>query len=279
VQYIEKQYGGEAAIAKLLGAYHSTADTAAALKAAFGVSKEDFEVGYRKYLEKVAKASGGRKPEKAMTFTELESAHKKNPDDLDLAARYAGALVPRGETDEARKLAEAIRAKEKGHPFASIVLARLLKRAKDVAGAKKVLQEAAEANPTEGRVLLELGKLYFELKEYDKCAATFEKGRKAAPGDADWLDLLAKVYGIANNPTALTDVLAEQILAKPDDLALHIRLVKLLTNAGKHAEAERVARNALYIDLMNKEAKNLLIEALAAQKKNTEIETLRKRYE
>ena len=278
VEFIAKVHGGEAGIAKLLAAFQKTADVAGALKLAFGVEKADFEAGYRKHLADVVKAAG-RKPEKALTFAELEAAHMKAPDDRDLAARYAGALVARGKTDEAKKLADAVLAKEKGHAFASIVSARLLRRAKDDAGAQKVLEEAAEANPYDGRVLLELGKLYLDLKDGDKAAATFEKGRKAAPGDADWLDLLAKVYGSANKNDQLAGVLADQILAHPDDLALHIRLAKLHTNAGKHADAERVARAALYIDLTNAEAKELLLTALAAQKKDKEVETIRKRYE
>jgi predicted Zn-dependent protease len=279
VEYITKTHGGEAAIAKLLAAYATTSETSAALKTAFGVEKADFEIGYRKYLAEVVKAAGGRRPEKAMTFAELEAAHAKNPDDLDLASRLAGALLARGKSDEAKKLADAIRAKEKGHPFASIVSARLLRRAKDDAGAKAVLEESATANPDDGRVLLELGKLYLDTKDTEKAAATFEKGRKTAPGDADWLDLLARVYGASNEPELLAGVLAEQARANPDDLALHLRLAKLYTNAGKHADAERVARAALYIDLLNAEAKELLLGALAAQKKDKEIEAIRKRYE
>ena len=279
VEYIAKEYGGEPGVAKLLEAYRSTADTSAALKSAFGVEKAAFEAGYRKYLEAVAKASGGRRPDKSITFDELKAAHTKNPDDLDLAARYAGALIPRGMTEEAKKLADAIRAKEKGHAGASIVSARLLRRAKDDAGAKAVLEEAAKENPDDGRVLLELGRLYLDLKDTDKATATFEKGRKVAPGDADWLDLLGRVYASTNKPELLAGVLAEQALANPDDLAIHLRLAKLLTNAGKHADAERVARAALYIDLTSAEAKELLLGALAAQKKDKEIETIRKRYE
>jgi cellulose synthase operon protein C len=279
IEYIVKQHGGEPAIAKLLAAFEKTADVSTALKLAFGVEKADFEVGYRKYLAEVVKAAGGRKPEKAMTFAELEAAHAKTPNDLDLAARLAGAQLARGKLEEAKKLADAVRAKEKGHPFASIVSARLLRRAKDDDGAKTVLEEAAGANPDDGRVLLELGKLYSDLKDYDKAAATFEKGRKVAPGDADWLDQLAKVHGVANKPEQLAVVLQQQLLVTPDDFALHIRLAKLHTNAGKHAEAERVARAALYIDLQNAEAKELLLTALAAQKKDKEVEAIRKRYE
>jgi tetratricopeptide (TPR) repeat protein len=279
VEYIAKEYGGEPAVAKLLEAYRRSADTSAALKLAFGVEKPAFEAGYRKYLEAVVKSLGSRPPEKAMTFAELKAAHEKNPDELDLAARYAGALVPRGMTEEAKKLANDVRAKEKGHPFASIISARLLRRAKDDAGAKAVLEEAAAVHPEDGRVLFELGKLYLDLKDTDKAASTFEKGRKVAVGDADWLDALARVYGSANKPEELASVLADQALAAPDDLMIHLRLAKLYTNAGKHSEAERVARKALYIDLTSAEAKDLLLGALQAQKKEKEIEAVRKRFE
>lgn len=277
VEFVAKHHGGEAGVAKLLDAFQKTADVSAALKLAFGAEKADFEAAYRKYLGEVAKAAGGRKPEKAMTFAELEAAHKKTPDDLDLAARYAGALIPRGMTDEANKLVVTILAKEKGHPFASILAARLLRRAKNDDGAKAALEDAATAHPDDGRVLLELGKLYLELKDADKAAATFEKGRKAASGEADWLDLLAKAY--AGKPDQLAGVLAEQALVNPDDFALQVRLAKLYTNSNKHAEAERAARAALYIDLTSAEAKELLLTALAAQKKDKEVEAIRKRYE
>ncbi len=279
IEFIVRRYGGEAGVGKLLTAYQTTADTAVALRAAFGIEKAAFEAGYRKYLEETAKAAGGRRPEKALTFDELKAAHLKNPDDLDLAARYAGALVPRGMVDEAKTLTSAIRAKEKGHPLASIVAARLLRRAKDDAGARAVLEEAAEENPDDGRVLFEFGKLLFDLKDYDKAATTLDWGRKVAPGDADWLELLGKVYGASNKPDRLANVLAAQALANPDDLALHLRLAKLYTNAGKHAGAERAARAALYIDLLSAEAKELLLTALAAQKKDQEVEAIRKRYE
>lgn len=278
IEYIAKTYGEEG-IAKLLAAYQTTADTSVALKTAFKVEKADFEEGYRKFLADRVKAFSGRRPDKPMTFAELEATHKKDPDDRDTAARLAAEYLRRDKADDAKRLIAAIREKEKGHPLACLLMARVLRRAKDDAGAKTVLEEAAKVNPDDSRVLLELGKLYFDLKDYDNAAATFEKGRKAAPGDADWLDALARVYDVAKKPDALAVVLAEQSLAMPDDLALHIRLAKLYTNAGKHAEAERVARAALMIDLMNAEAKELLLGSLAAQKKDKEVEAIRKRYE
>jgi tetratricopeptide (TPR) repeat protein len=278
VKYIQKRFGADA-IAKILAAFKTTADVAGALKLAFDVGKDEFEAGYRKYLTDVVRADGGRKPEPVMTFAELESAHKKAPDDLDLAARYAFGLLGRGKTDEARELATAVLAKEKGHPLASIVAARLHKRAMDEAGALKALEAAVAVNPDDGRLLAELGKTYFERKDYDKAAETFEKGRRVAAGEADWLDALVRVYDVAKKPGPLAELLAEQILVNPDDLALHIRLARLYANAGKPADAERVARAALYIDLKSAEAKELLLAALAEQKKDKEAAALRKRFE
>ncbi len=279
VEYIAKAHGGEAAVAKLLNAYKSGQDTPAALKAALGVEKVAFETGYRKHLEQVVKATTPRRADKALTFIELEAAHKKTPDDPELAARLAGEYLRRDKPDDAKKLADAVRAKEKGHPVASIVAARLLRRAKDTDGAKTVLEEAATANPEDGRVLLELGKLHVELKDYDKAAAAFESGRKVASGEADWLDQLARVYDVAKKNDQLAGVLADMTVVNPDDLALHLRLAKLHANANRPADAERVARRALHIDVLNAEAKDVLFAALAAQKKDADVEAIRKRFQ
>ncbi|AMV26896.1 tetratricopeptide repeat protein [Gemmata sp. SH-PL17] len=278
VEYIAKAHGEEG-IAKLLNAYKVDSDTTVALKAALGVEKVDFEAGYRKYIADVVKSAAPRRPDKPMTFAELEAAHKAKPDDLDLAARLAGEYLRRDKPADAKALAEAVRAKEKGHPGASIVAARLLRRAKDEAGAKAALEEAVAGNPEDGRVLLEFGKLLFELKDYDKTAATFENGLKFAPGEADWLEQLVRVYDTAKKPDELARVLSERIVASPDDIALHIRLAKLHANANRPQLAESVARRALYIDVLNTEARDVLIAVLDTQKKTAEIEALRKRYE
>lgn len=279
IDYVVKAHG-EPAVAKLLDAFQKTADVTGALKLALNVERADFEAGYRQFLRDTVKAAGGaRRPDKPLTFAELEAAHKKTPDDADLSARLAAEYVRRDRPDDAKKLAEAARAKEKGHPLACVVLARLARRSMDDPSAKALLTEAADAHPADGRVLLELGKLHFDLKDYERAADAFEKGRSGAPGEADWAELLARTYAAWDKPEKLAGVIAEQALARPDDYALHLRLAKLWTNAGKHPEAERAARTALHIDLTSAEAKELLLSALAAQKKDKEIAALRKKFE
>ena len=61
-----------------------------------------------------------------MTLAELEKAHEKDPDDLDVAARLADQYSRRKRAADGRKLAEKVLDKKPGHPLASLVKARLL---------------------------------------------------------------------------------------------------------------------------------------------------------
>ncbi|MCS6866328.1 MAG: tetratricopeptide repeat protein [Gemmataceae bacterium] len=275
VEYIIHTYG-ERGIAQLLAAFQKTADVATALQQALGVQPADFERGYQQYVAKLLPTA--RPAEKTLSFAELEAAHRQNPHDLDIAARLAAEYVRRDKTEAANKLLAAIREKDKTHPLACVVQARLLRRAQDDDAALALLQDAVQAHPHDGRVLAELGKLHFDRKDYTQAATIFEQGRRFAPEDADWLDWLSRVYDLAQKPQLLAAVLAERVKAAPDDFALHIRLAKLYVNAAQYPEAERIARAALYIDLTSRDARELLLTALMAQKKTAAAEQLRKRY-
>jgi len=278
VEFTTKTYG-EGAIAKLLDAYRIGGDTAAVLKKALGVDKAAFEAGYRTYVDEVVKGSGPRRrSDKAMTFAELEAANKKSPEDADIMARLAAEYVRRNKPADAKRLAEAALAKEKGHPIASVVKARLLSRDKDEAGALKILEEAAKENPDDPRVLLALGKAYIEQKELAKAAEAHERGRKAAPLEGDWLTELARLYTSLKKDAELIAVLKEMAARDADDLAARIKLARILLK-DKPAESEHFAKDALFIDVQSEEARDLLLEALKAQKKDAEAEKIAKRFE
>lgn len=278
VEYTTRTHG-EGAIGKLLDAYRTGAATAAVLKQALGVEKATFEAGYRKYVDEVVKTAGAkRRSEKAMTFAELEAAHKKTPDAVDVMAKLAAEYVRRNRPIDAKKLADAALEKQKGHALASVVKARLLSRDKDEAGALKLLEEAVKENPDDPRVLLALGKAYIEGKEPAKAAVLFEHGRKVAPLDGDWLTELARIYSSLKRNEELISVLQEMSGRDPDDLAARLRLARLHMKA-KPAEAERFAREALYIEVMNEEARELLLESLRSQKKDAQAEKISRRFE
>ena len=140
VEYLTKTYG-EAAIGQAARTPTGTAGHGRGPEDGVrGRTRPTFEKGYRAYVEEVVKpyrSAGKKAEEKPMTFAELEEAHKKNPDDPDLAARLADQYFRRNKAAEARKLADAVLEKKPGHPLASVVKARLPARAGDDDAARR----------------------------------------------------------------------------------------------------------------------------------------------
>ncbi|MBA4188090.1 MAG: hypothetical protein C0467_08725 [Planctomycetaceae bacterium] len=275
VEFIEKSYGPEA-IAKLLEAYKLGLGTGDAIRRACGVEKEAFEKGYRAFLRDQVK--GLPRAEKPIPFAELETLHKKTPDDPDIAARLASEYARRGKAADARKLVDASLEKEKGHPNASLVKARLLQKDKDAKTGIMVLELATKENPEDMRLWAALGKLYLESDSPEKAAEAFEKLRSLAPADTDVLEILAKLYTGKSVPEKLVPVLTELAARSPDNLAVRLQLAKLHQSAGTQPQVEHWAREALFVDVSNAEARELLLSALRAQKKDAEAEKIEKRY-
>lgn len=267
VEYIAATFGEES-IAKLLEAYRLGLDTADAVRRACSVEKTVFEKGYREYVRGVVKGAG--RAEKAMSLADLEASYKKDPENADLAARLAGEYLRRGKAADARKLVDAALARDKSHPAASMLKARLLQREKDAAGARAVLEAAAAANPEDTRILTALGQLYLELKESDKAAQAFETVRALGHVDDELLRTLVKIYTAEKKTELLAGVLAEAAARTPDDLEVMLMLAKIHRDAGRQDQAERYAREALFVDVMNAEARSILLAALRAQKKDAE---------
>ncbi|HKA05860.1 MAG TPA: tetratricopeptide repeat protein, partial [Gemmataceae bacterium] len=280
VEYLIKTYGSES-IGPMLNAFRDGLDTGSALQKVCKVDKDAFEKDYRTYVTEVVKAipSPGKKTaEKPMTLAELEKAHEKDPDDMDIAARLADQYTRRKRAADGRKLAEQVLDKKPGHPLASIVKARLLTMAGDDEGARSAIEAAVNANPDDPKLMLALGRIAMEAKDWTKAAEVFERGRKLAPVDGDWLPLLVEIYTKIEDGDKLTDVLREQVGNDPDDLKSRIKLAQLLNSAKKYVEAEEIARDAVRIDVTDGEAQKALLEALEGQKKSDDADKLRKRF-
>jgi len=275
IEYLRKQHGPQAA-GDMLAAYRDGLDTATAIQKVCKVDKAAFEKGYRAYLNEVVKGLKGKPPEKTLTFKQLQDAHTANPEDADLAARLAEQYLVRQRKAEALKLANAVLAKKKGHPLATAVKARLLLAGGDDEEARKVLEAAVDAKNPDPRVLFPLGKMYYDAKELTKAADIFELGRKAEPYDSKWLVELARVHTQSGDRTKLIAVLKDLVPTDADELDQRKRLARLLLEANQPAEAERYARQALDIDVLDPEAQEIALKALGAQKKDAEAEQLRK---
>lgn len=271
VEYIHTQHGPDG-IARLLAAYRAGRDTETALRQALGLSLSEFEQGYRKFVRELVGVAPPR--DKPMTLAELETAHKAQPDNPDIAARLAEEYVRRSKPAEARKLAEAVLARQPGHPGAAIVLARLLQRDKDPAGARAVLEQAAQRHPDNPRVLTALARLLTQANDRDPAIATWEALRKLGSPDLEVLEALDKLYAATQQPDRHAEVLTALAARQPDNLTVRLQLAKLYQAQGLPAKVEYWAREALFVDVGHPEARELLLTALRAQKNDARADTI-----
>jgi tetratricopeptide (TPR) repeat protein len=278
VEYLTQTHGDKA-IGLMLAAYAEGLDTDAALPKAVKTSKAEFEKGYRKFLEERVEKLGLSTAKKKLSFKELKAAHEKNPEDADLAAQLADQYLSRGDNKEARRLADLALKLKQHQPLAAYVKAVLLNNAGEAEVAYALLESAVDEHPTEPKALKLLSKLHFDNKKLTAAANILEKGRKLEPHDPNWLVQLAKAYNQSNDEAKLVDVLGELTKLDYDDLPIRRKLAQLLSKAGKHAEAERYARQGLEIDVLDHDSQNALIEALTAQNKERELGELKKLLE
>jgi tetratricopeptide (TPR) repeat protein len=277
VNYIKEKYGAEA-IGAMLAAYRDGLNTTEALRRACKVEKEAFEKGYRAYLDEAIKPlQNGKPPPKPRTTAELQKAYEKEGD-LDAGAELALRLLQRDRV-QARKFAEEILERKKNQPTASYVIARLERLAGNVKRERSILEEAINRDDPNPRIVLALGKIYYDAREFEKAAEMFELGRKAEPFQPDWLKQLARVYAQKEDSTKLISVLKELIPTDPDDLEVRLRVSRLSLEKGEAAEGEKYARQALEIDVRGKEGRELLLKSLEKQNKDVEVEKLRRLFE
>lgn len=278
VQFLEKTYG-VSSIAGFLQAFSEGLSTDAALQRVCKVSKPEFEKKYRAHLEAFVVQLAGKVTQKVLSFGELKKAHAADPANPDLAAQLAERYLLLGNTKEAKQLAEDALGRHKAHPLASYVQARLFLAERDKAKSIAALEGAVDPKAPEIKVLALLGKLQFEEKQLAQAALTFERARKVDPYDNQWLIELVKVYKQSGNDKELIGVLKDYAPTTPDDLDARRMLAQLLAKAGDHAEAERYARQALEIEVLDEPSQRLLEAALMAQNKDEELAQLRKLLE
>jgi tetratricopeptide (TPR) repeat protein len=274
VQYMQQKYGAET-VGQMLAAYADGLDTAAAIERVCKVDKKEFEKGYRAHIEEVVKPLlEGKRAEKRKTMTQLKEAYEKN-NDQDAGAELALRTLPRDRV-KARALAEKVLENDKNNSRATLVMARLAHAAGDVKQERSLLEACVKDGKADPAVLLALGKIYYDDKELERAAEVFEKGRAAEPLEDGWLVQLARTYGQMEARDKLIAVLEELVPRDADDLEQRVRLAGLLLETGKAAAAEKVAREALEIDVLSEEARDLLVKALKEQKKDDEAERIGK---
>jgi len=263
-EYMQSRFGADST-ARLLDAYRDGMTTPEAVDRVFQVPKSDFEAGYVEHLKKVTAGlrSGPAEPP-ALSLPELEKAVAADPNNPDLAARLAVALIGRRQYPRARELAMKAAKAKKNHPLGSYALARLSMVVGDTDRARELLEPALDKSSPDPRVLELLAELRTRANEHAAARELYELGRKLFPGESKWIAGLARIALLNKDRPALLESLEELSLLDADDPSPRKKLAAMATEDGNWENAARYAEMTLHIDVADVEAHRLLADALVA---------------
>ncbi len=262
--YVEYMLKGrtDEVLRDLLGAYREGLATDDALQRVFGMSREEFQRGYRQYVREVASAMADLLPEVERTFAELLADSREDPKDADVAADLACAYLQRGVLREA--LAEARRGLElsERHPRATYVVARLHVQAGRPEMAIALLEDCLDEESPDLKVVNLLAGLRLKAREFGEAERLYLLGKRHNPNNPTWLRLLQRTYESQGDEVKATQVMA--ILAEMDagDVATRKKLAQKALESGDYAEAVKWANQALQIDVNDAELHKAFAEAL-----------------
>jgi tetratricopeptide (TPR) repeat protein len=248
-----------------LDAYSDGLTTAEAIPHALNTSQEEFERGYRAYLEEIAAGLSGFESTPKGRFADLLEAHRKNPDDSDLAAELAYGYLRRGAYEEARQLAAGVPKNSEKYQRAAYVLGRILVRAEKSSEAVKLLESRLDSDNPDAKVLNLLAALDLKEENYAEAARWYRLGARLQPQNLRWVRALALVHTRSQNEGPLADALERLAAAEADNLTARKELARLALARRDYAAAEKWANQAIEIDVQDADIHRAFAEALAGR--------------
>ena len=262
--YVEYMLEGrsEQVLRDLLTAYADGLTTPDAIKRVFGMSREDFERGYREHVREMARSMSDLLPEVTRNFAELLTASREAPDNADLAAQLGHAYLQRGALREA--LASARRALELSprHPGATYVVARLHVRAGRPEMAATMLEDCLDEESPNLKVLNLLAGLRLKARDYGEAERLYRIGMRQNPNNPAWLGLLQRVYEWQGDEVKVAQVMGLRAEMDPADIDTRKKLVQMTLESGDYESAVKWANQALQVDVNDAELHKAFAEAL-----------------
>jgi tetratricopeptide (TPR) repeat protein len=269
-QYMLATYGPDA-LAKMLAAYADHLSTREALKRCFGVEQEKFEEGYRDHVKKLVAGLSGKSPQVERDPAETLKGLAADPDNPDLLAEAAVLQLAKKDYAQARKLADRAIEKKPKHPVASYVLAKVRQVIGDDEAAAKLLADALDREQPDPRVVRALAAQHVEAEEYAEAAELYELMAKQQPQNIEWPKSLARVYLLSKQEAKLGGVLERLAAADADDLVLRKKLAQLALKREAWQDARRWATEAIWIDVQDQVAHQMLADAAVGLKLPAEV--------
>lgn len=249
-EYLLKRFGDDA-FAKLLAAYADNLDTRGALKRCFGVEQQDFEDGYRAYLQEIVAGLSAQGAEPAQKLSELEHALQEDPRNPDKVARLALAKFERREYPEARKLVKQAFEIDKKHQLASVVQARLQLLIGDDADALSTLDNALDREQPDPQLVALLATAKTKSRDFDAAADLYQLMIKRQPDEVRWVRGLARVYLLSGQNGPLAQTLEKLAAIDADDVAVRKKLAEMALADEDYRRAAEWSARALDVEVMD----------------------------
>ncbi len=259
---------GDDALTRMLAAYADNLNTRQALRHCFDIEQEEFERGYRAYLDQVVAQAGPMQDAENLDLAQLQNAVKQDPKNAENLARLAYAYLQRKANPQARRLALAARQVEPKQPLAAYVLARLQLSIGDAEQALELLEAAVSEEAPEEHSLALLAGLKLQAKDYDRAARLYQVGVARFAARQKWLKALARVYLQSQEEDKLVPVLAQLAELDADNVVIRKKLARQSLDKKDYAAAARWVNQALLIDVTDAELHAAAAEVFAAQEKH-----------
>jgi cellulose synthase operon protein C len=258
--------GGAESLRKMLAAYHDGRSTPAAIKQVFGVDIAKFEQGYREFLKPKVVALHATERPPSKNIQTLEKEVEAHPKSASLAGAYAWALLEKGNTGLAKKTAKDALAIDPKQPWAALVLSRLDAEDQRYSAGIARLEPLLDRAAPHAEILMTLAKLKLLDDKSQQAAELCELGMKYYPWQPDFVRGLAAAEGQLGDEKRLAEALARLCDLAPDDAAPRKRLAELALKQGRFLDAVRLAKSALYVEVLDAEIHRDLGEAYLGAK-------------
>lgn len=264
-QYMIEEFGKET-IRSMLNLYRQNIRTNDAIQQVFGMTAEEFDEGYRQFLQQIVDDElGSAATQSTVALAELEKNFNASPDDPSAMAALAEALLKAKRRRQARELAERALEKNPREPAAAVVLAELELLAQDLDEAVAFLEAAFDQERPDPRILGLLARIRLMQARPQDAAQLYELGREKfeidkgfLPQSADWLKGLAAARIQLGDDRRLKDVLESLATLDGDNPVVRQKLAQLADRNGDPVEAGFWAKEALKIDVTDPETHRIL---------------------
>ncbi len=219
-RFMEESFG-PAALFKLVEAYGAGKKTPVAVRDVFGISVEEFESRFSKFLDGViAELNAGKAP-RSPSLARAEADLKAQPNDPDRQLAVAWALLndaPPSRAKEAAEIADRVLEKSPSHPLALATLARLDLRNRREKAARAKLEAGFDAANPHPAIIAILGRMAFEDKDYELASKVFSAGLERFPREPAFVNFLALSLLQLKKPERLPELFERVAADDYDDL-------------------------------------------------------------